>query len=56
MIWFGILAYFWIEAELAYGMHRGPTGALVSAGAWSYSLYLVQQPAFMFYQKWQLPT
>jgi peptidoglycan/LPS O-acetylase OafA/YrhL len=56
MIWFGILAYFWIKAELAYSMHRQPHYALVSAGAWSYSLYLVHEPVFMFYQKWQPPN
>jgi len=41
MLWFGVLAYFWIREEIAYGKYREPNGYLVAAGAWSYSLYLV---------------
>jgi peptidoglycan/LPS O-acetylase OafA/YrhL len=41
LIWFGVLAYFWVKEEIAYGKHRQPNGLLAMAGAWSYSLYLV---------------
>jgi len=41
MIWFGVLAYFWVREEIAYGKHREPNRLLAMAGAWSYSLYLV---------------
>jgi peptidoglycan/LPS O-acetylase OafA/YrhL len=41
MMWFGILAYFWVRKEIAYGKTRTPNRWLVAAGAWSYSLYLV---------------
>jgi len=41
MIWFGVLAYFWVREEIAYGKHREPNPYLAAAGAWSYSLYLV---------------
>jgi peptidoglycan/LPS O-acetylase OafA/YrhL len=38
---FGVLAYFWVKNEIAYGREHEPKGFLVAAGAWSYSLYLV---------------
>lgn len=41
MPWFGILAYFWVKNEIAYGKLHEPKRFLVAAGAWSYSLYLV---------------
>jgi len=41
MMWFGVLAYFWVREEIAYGRHCPPNRFLVMAGAWSYSLYLV---------------
>jgi peptidoglycan/LPS O-acetylase OafA/YrhL len=41
MIWFGVLAYFWVREEVAYSKHREPSRFLAMAGAWSYSLYLV---------------
>jgi len=41
MIWFGLLAYYWVRAEIAYGKQRKPNRYLAAAGAWSYSLYLV---------------
>jgi len=54
MIWFGLLAYFWVKNEIAYGKHSTPNRYLVSAGAWSYSLYLVHAPGMGFY--WRLPV
>jgi peptidoglycan/LPS O-acetylase OafA/YrhL len=54
MIWFGLLAYFWVKNEIAYGKHAAPNRYLVSAGAWSYSLYLVHAPGMGFY--WRLPV
>jgi peptidoglycan/LPS O-acetylase OafA/YrhL len=53
MIWFGLLAYFWVKNEIAYGKHAAPNAYLVRAGAWSYSLYLVHAPGMGFY--WKLP-
>jgi peptidoglycan/LPS O-acetylase OafA/YrhL len=41
MVWFGVLAYFWVRQEIAYGKTSSPNRYLVAAGAWSYSLYLV---------------
>jgi len=56
MIWFGVLAYFWIKKELAYSGFSPPWKLLVSAGGWSYSLYLVHEPAFAFYFMLRLPN
>jgi peptidoglycan/LPS O-acetylase OafA/YrhL len=41
MLWFGVLAFFWIRQEIIHGNLRAPSRFLVAAGAWSYSLYLV---------------
>ncbi|HKI12211.1 MAG TPA: acyltransferase [Candidatus Acidoferrum sp.] len=41
MVWFGVLAYFWLRQEVAHGKNHPPNRYLVAAGAWSYSLYLV---------------
>jgi peptidoglycan/LPS O-acetylase OafA/YrhL len=41
MIWFGVLAYFWVRQEIAHGKTHPPNRVLVAAGAWSYSLYLL---------------
>lgn len=41
MVWFGVLAYFWVRAEIANGKIHLPNTYLVAAGAWSYSLYLM---------------
>jgi peptidoglycan/LPS O-acetylase OafA/YrhL len=56
MLWFGVLAYFWLQKELAYGLNQQPSGALVSAGAWSYSLYLMHVPAMRIYAKLPVPN
>jgi peptidoglycan/LPS O-acetylase OafA/YrhL len=56
MLWFGILAYFWIKKELAYSKLHHPWAPLVSAGLWSYSLYLMHPPAFVLFKKLPLPT
>jgi len=53
MSWFGLLAYFWVRNEIAYGKHAMPNRYLARAGAWSYSLYLVHAPGMGFY--WRLP-
>lgn len=53
MIWFGLLAYFWVWNEIAYSKHSAPNPHLARAGAWSYSLYLVHAPGMGFY--WKLP-
>jgi peptidoglycan/LPS O-acetylase OafA/YrhL len=55
MLWFEILACFWLRKELAYGLHKQSVGALVSAGAWSYSLYLMDVPAMRIYATQPVP-
>ncbi|CAN0628003.1 Acyl_transf_3 domain-containing protein [Burkholderia multivorans] len=41
MILVGIVGYFWISAEIAFFKSTEPYDWMVSAGKWSYSLYLV---------------
>ncbi len=53
MLWFGVLAYFWVKNEIAYGKHRAPNRHLVAAGAWSYSLYLLHAQGMGLF--WRLP-
>jgi len=45
MVPFGILCFFWIHRELGRTSEKATARALASAGAWSYSLYLVHGPA-----------
>ena len=56
MLWFGILAFFWLRKELAYSLNKQPAGALVSAGGWSYSLYLVHIPSLHIYAQLRVPN
>ena len=56
MLAFGILAYFWIKSEIAYGKHKAPWKFLSYAGAWSYSLYLIHGPAALIFWKLNLPN
>lgn len=51
MLWFGILTYFWLKKELAYGMDKKPVAILAWGGAWSYSLYLMHVPAMAMYER-----
>jgi peptidoglycan/LPS O-acetylase OafA/YrhL len=44
MVWFGVLAYFWVRQEITHGKAHSPNRFLVAAGAWSYSLYLMHVP------------
>src|SRR5260370_34461434 len=41
MIWFGVLAYYWVREEIAYSRHREPNRVVAMARAWSHSLDLV---------------
>ena len=50
MLWFGVLAYFWIKNEIAYGLTNSPSRIFVWAGAWSYSLYLIHRVGPVFYK------
>jgi peptidoglycan/LPS O-acetylase OafA/YrhL len=50
MLGFGVLAYFWVKKEIAYGLNHSPSRLLVWAGAWSYSLYLIHGAAPEFYK------
>jgi peptidoglycan/LPS O-acetylase OafA/YrhL len=56
MVLFGVLAYFWIRKELAYSKYKAPWSLLASAGAWSYSLYLIHPAAMSVIGKLQLPS
>jgi peptidoglycan/LPS O-acetylase OafA/YrhL len=56
MIWFGVLAYYWVREEIAYGKHRDPNRFLAMAGAWSYSLYLVHVQGMETYALLRLPN
>ena len=56
LLWFGLLAYFWVKQELAHNRRRQPSRLLVMAGAWSYSLYLVHAPARRFYDQLAVPN
>jgi len=56
MLWFGVLCYFWIKNEIAYSRQKSPWGTLAAAGAWSYSLYLVHQPAIEILYRFFVPN
>jgi peptidoglycan/LPS O-acetylase OafA/YrhL len=56
MIWFGLLAFFWVREELRYSLNRAPARLLIFGGAWSYSLYLVHVPAMRFYLQLRTPN
>jgi peptidoglycan/LPS O-acetylase OafA/YrhL len=56
MMWFGVLAYFWVKNELAYSRHVAPNPILVAAGAWSYSLYLIHEQGITLYWFLRLPN
>jgi peptidoglycan/LPS O-acetylase OafA/YrhL len=55
LLCFGVLAYFWIRKEIAFGWHHRPWAWLASAGLWSYSLYLIHIPAMRLFSKLSLP-
>jgi len=46
MVYVGAVAYFWIRTEIAYHKERSASPILVSAGAFSYSLYLIHPGLF----------
>lgn len=52
MVWFGVLAYFWVKNELEYNQHHAPNAYLATAGGWSYSLYLIHFQGMGLY--WRL--
>jgi peptidoglycan/LPS O-acetylase OafA/YrhL len=56
MVWFGLLAYFWVRQEIAYGKGHSPNRFLVAGGAWSYSLYLVHAQGGGLYGALHLPS
>jgi peptidoglycan/LPS O-acetylase OafA/YrhL len=48
---FAVLAFFWIQREIAYYKHKQPLRLLENGGAWSYSIYLIHlhaQAIFLF--------
>ena len=53
---FGVLAYFWVKNEIAYGKVASPPAWMVWAGAWSYSLYLMHGPALETLRCLHLPS
>jgi peptidoglycan/LPS O-acetylase OafA/YrhL len=56
MVWFGVLAYYWVKEEIAYSKHREPNRFLAMAGAWSYSLYLVHVQGMELPAKLRFPN
>lgn len=56
LLCFGVLAYFWIGKEIAYGKHHQTWAPLASAGLWSYSLYLIHVPAMGVFTRLHLPN
>lgn len=53
---FGVLTFFWIRKELAYGKQKSPLKFLASAGLWSYSLYLVHVPGARYFLRLHVPS
>ncbi|GAC1621238.1 MAG: hypothetical protein NVS9B13_12540 [Candidatus Acidiferrum sp.] len=56
MIWFGVLAYFWVKNEMSHSRFQAPNPYLVAAGAWSYSLYLIHATGAGFFLRLGLPN
>jgi len=56
LLCFGVLAYLWIRKEIEYSKLHPAWAQLVSAGLWSYSLYLMHIPAIMLFKKLPLPS
>jgi len=56
MVWFGVLAYFWVRQEIAHGKTHLPNRYLVAAGAWSYSLYLMHAQGGGLFESLRLPS
>ena len=56
MFFFGVLAWLWMEKEIAYGKTHSPSRLLVFGGAWSYSLYLIHPSAPALFQQLRLPN
>lgn len=54
MVWFGVLAYFWVRQEIINAKTHSPNRFLVAAGAWSYSLYLVHAQGANLYEGFHL--
>lgn len=55
MIWFGVLAYFWVKNELAYSKLHEPSRYLAAAGSWSYSLYLMHAQGMGLFARLPIP-
>jgi peptidoglycan/LPS O-acetylase OafA/YrhL len=53
---FAVLAYFWLGREIAYFRQIEPFRRLESAGAWSYSLYLMHVCASVLFLRSSLPS
>jgi peptidoglycan/LPS O-acetylase OafA/YrhL len=60
MMWFGIVAYFWLRKELAFDANRQAGSKiarlLMAGGAWSYSLYLMHLPVMTIFDKLKIPN
>jgi len=54
--WFAILAYFWLEREIAYFRKAQPNPPLQWAGQWSYSLYLMHVAANVIFIRAAIPN
>ena len=52
---FSVLVFFWLRQEVRQNRAKAPIPALESAGAWSYSLYLMHYPAFWLLYVFHVP-
>ncbi|MFL6212866.1 MAG: acyltransferase family protein [Blastocatellia bacterium] len=53
---FAVLAFFWLQQEIAYHQSKRPLPLLEKAGAWSYSIYLIHLHAQAIYLLLALPA
>jgi peptidoglycan/LPS O-acetylase OafA/YrhL len=60
MMWFGVVAYFWLRRELAFDLNRRGvsdlTRLLMAGGGWSYSLYLMHLPVMTIFDRLKIPN
>ncbi len=54
--WFAVLAYFWLEREIAYYRTAQPLPQLQWGGQWSYSLYLMHVCANVIFVRLAFPN
>lgn len=50
LLLYAVLTYFWLQYEMAWAVASPPLGLLEWGGAWSYSIYLLHEPAAEFWR------